>query len=43
MTLDAATKKKKVYITKNKRLLLEAVKKEEVLEVKKNDKKDGNN
>ena len=35
-------KKKKVYVTKNKRLLLEAIKKDEA--VKKEDvKKDGNN
>lgn len=37
---SAANKKKKIYITKNKRILLEAVKKEE--EKKDKDKKDGN-
>jgi hypothetical protein len=43
MTLDVATKikKKKTYISKNKRLLLEFSKKE--TESKKNEEKNGNN
>jgi len=39
--MTSAAKKKKVYITKNKRILLQAVKEKEELD-KKEDKKNGN-